>query len=145
MKFSECRSVKQVGETMLSKGFTPGENAIFDLVERVHSDTSMHYKVFRDGKIVDGPLKNGVRQGKLALDVNDNDVDDDAMPFDSEREALAWLYHKLLKVFGPNGFNVIDEMFFNGYGFIKEAPQSNHPIGGHDGHLHIAFKRNRWG
>ncbi len=140
MKLKDCRSIKEVLKWMQKKGFTPGENALVGTVHDVHTDTSLHYRMIKDGQVVLAPSK----QGRLAADVNDNDLDDDKLPFDSEHEALAWMYERLLEIFGPRGFNVLDELFFNGLGFIKENPTSNHPISGHDHHLHVAFREEDW-
>lgn len=140
MKAKECRSVQDVTRWLASKGFTPSENAFVDHVDRVHGSTSLHYKTIRNGALVFAKDF----QGRLAIDVNDNDVDDDAMPFDDEREALTWLYRKILTVFGPRGYGVLDELFFDGFGWIKEWPADNHPISGHDGHLHAGFQKLRW-
>jgi hypothetical protein len=140
MKLKDCRSVKEITEWMRSRGFTPGENAYVDRVDPVHGSTSLHYKTIVKGAVVFARDK----QGNLAIDVNDNDVRDDKMPFDNEHEALLWLYNKMLTVFGPRGYDVLDEMFFNGLGFIHERPTNNHPITGHDGHLHAGFKKLSW-
>lgn len=83
-------------------------------------------------------------QGKLAIDVNDNDVSDDRLPFDDEQEALRWLYHKTLSIARAEHWP-LDEMFHDGFGYIKERGYShNHPIGGHDHHFHIGWYRLKW-
>lgn len=132
--------MEDVCNCLASKGFTPGENAYVGTVHPVHTSSSLHYRTIRSGEVVEAFQS----QGRLAIDVNDNDLDDDALPFDSEHEALLWLYRKLLTFFGPRGANVLDECLFNGLGFIKENPTTNHPIGGHDGHLHVGFKVLKW-
>lgn len=160
MKLREVRNVDEYLTWLDARGFRPGENVLTGtptkpgIVYPVHGETSLHYKVIKNGQVVDGPRRNityqgrvvSTRQGKLAVDVNVLTVDLGKMPFDSETEALRWLFTKSLTVLGPEGHDVLDEMFFDGLGFMKEyGPKVNHPIGGHDGHLHQGFKVLRWG
>ena len=79
-----------------------------------------------------------------ALDVNDNDPMDDKFrkDFRTEKEALTFLYFRLLNA--AEKFNwPLDEMFFDGFGYIKEdgkpGDARNHPIAGHDDHLHVGM------
>lgn len=139
-KLRNVRSVKELGVWMQKQGFTPGENAHFGRVHAVHTSTSLHYKRMRNGV----PTKRQDLQGNLALDVNDNDVKDDKMPFDDEGEALRWLYEKILSVARARKWP-LDEMFHGNKGFIKEKGYGhNHPISAHDHHLHVAFYKARW-
>ena len=122
-----CNSVVEVGKWMQERGFSPGEHPKFGGVDPVHTSTSLHYKA-------------------QALDVNDFDVRDDHMPFDDEHEALAWLFKKILRVAQKHWpKSVLDEMFHDDKGFIKERGfEHNHPIGGHAGHLHVGFQKKEW-
>lgn len=142
VKLKECGSVKAVCEWLKDKGISPGENAYVGTVHPVHSATSLHYRTMRDGKIIEAPNK----QGNLAIDINNNSLGDDNFrrDFKTEGEALTFLWHRFVAVFGPDGYDVLDECFHNGFGFIKETPDRNHAIGGHDGHMHAAFKRLKW-
>jgi hypothetical protein len=56
-----------------------------------------------------------------ALDVNDNDPMDDSFRrhFRNEKEALTFLYFRLLNAAAMFDWP-LDEMFFNGFGYIKE-------------------------
>lgn len=130
MKLAEVRGVVALGKWMQSKGFSPGEHPQFGGVHPVHTSTSLHYK-------------------GLALDVNDRDVRDTLMgnrpgQFKTEVAALRWLYGRILGVAEAKKWP-LDEMFFDGFGFIKERGYDhNHPIGGHDGHLHVGFWKGKW-
>ena len=140
MRLREVSSVKELGEWMQEKGFSPGENALFGTVHAVHTSSSLHYSVVSGGKVV----KKANLQGRLALDVNDNDVDDDALPFDDEGEALRWLYSKILEVARIYHWP-LDEMFHGARGYIKERGYAhNHAISGHDHHLHVGFYKEKW-
>lgn len=147
MKLEDCQSVRQVGNWLQQHGLSPGENRFFGGVHDVHSDTSMHYRR--------GTKESGVRddlQGDLALDVNDRDVRDTAFyrlrrgqwrawrP-QSEHEALMFAYNKILKVALAKRWP-LEEVFFDGKGsIIEEEHRVNHPITGHDGHMHAAWYR----
>jgi hypothetical protein len=110
---------------MQKKGFIVSEHPAFGIVHRVHSATSLHYE-------------------EQALDVNHNvHSANDAKEWNTESEALNWLYRKIMQA-AKNHKWPLDEMFFNGHGFLKETPLVNHAIGGHDGHLHIAFQKKEW-
>lgn len=130
MNLIQCKGVVDVGKWMQTKGFAPGEHPKFGGVHPVHTPTSLHYK-------------------GLALDVNDRDVKDTLMgnrpgQFQSETQALRWLYGRLLGISEAKGWP-LNEMFFDGFGFIVEQGYDhNHPIGGHDGHLHVGWSKDKW-
>ena len=90
-------------------------------------------------------MKRQALEGR-ALDVNDNDPIDDEFrkQFRTEKEGLTFVYFRLLHAAGKFEWP-LDEMFFNGFGYIKEqgAPGEapNHPITGHDDHLHIGLTK----
>lgn len=140
---NDCKSVKQVGKWLLQHGITPGENRDFGKVHPVHTSTSMHYQLNARGIFASD------KQGNLALDVNDQSVDDDkfAKKFgkvDNETEALTIVYFRILHV--AERFEwPLNEMFFSGWGFRKETGYDrNVPIGGHATHLHAAWDFYRW-
>ena len=152
-------STKEYVEWLRKRGITPGENKHAGTVFPVHTGTngdwgSLHYRTVRDGRIVVAEKKlvthNGRQimtpQGDLALDINDNDVRDDKFrrQFRTESEALTFLYHRTVAVFGPDGYDVLDEAFHGGFGFLKEDPDRNHPISGHATHFHAGFKQRAW-
>ena len=129
MKLKNVKSVVQLGKWLQEQGISPGEHSKFGGVHPVHTTGSLHYR-------------------DLALDVNDRGIDDTLIAgrrgFDTEHEVLRWLYGRILGVAEANGWP-LDEMFFNGFGFIKERGfDHNHPITGHDGHLHVGFTRAEW-
>ena len=126
MKLGSVKSVVQLGNWLEEFGFTPGEHPKFGGVDPVHSATSLHY----------------VGQ---ALDVNVRTLKKEVKQrFKNEEAALQWLYGRILGVAEAKDWP-LDEMFFNGYGFLKERGYNhNHPIGGHDGHLHVGFSRKAW-
>ncbi len=125
MKLKDVSSVVDVGRWMQENGFVVSEHPSFGIVNRVHGPTSLHY----------------VSQ---ALDVNHNvHSANDKKKWKTESDALRWLYNQVLKS-TKNHKWPLDEMFFDGLGFLKETPTVNHPIGGHDGHLHIAFQKKEW-
>lgn len=102
-----------------------------------------------------GNKDSGVRddlQGDLALDVNDRDVRDTSFyrlrrghwrmwnP-QTEHEALMFAYEKILSTAKKKDWP-LEEVFFDGKGsIIEEQHDRNHPIGGHDTHMHVAFYR----
>jgi hypothetical protein len=145
MRIRQVKSVKQLGEWMQDCGLTPGENRLFGVVNPVHSETSLHYREFKAGAV--RPAAN--RQGTLAIDLNDRDVADDmkdgkAAGFTSETEALDYVYSRIHTIAEDEGWP-LNEMFFGRRGFIKETGyRANHPIGGHDTHLHVAFDKGTW-
>lgn len=159
MKFDECLGVGDVVRTLKQKGIAPSENALVGTVYPVHTGVedqswgSYHYKTWRNGKMVVATKKsvlyNGRRimtpQGTLGVDINDNDLRDDHRPFDSERECLDWVYDKFFNVFGPRGYDVIGELFFNNRGYKRiHGPKVNVAIPNHTGHAHVGFIRGRW-
>ena len=125
MNLKDINSVVKVGRWMQENGFVVSEHPSFPPLNRVHGVTSLHYE-------------------NQALDVNHNvHSANDRKKWKSESEALKWLYDKILKASKRNRWP-LDEMFFDGLGYIKETPTLNHPIGGHDGHLHVAFQQKTW-
>src|SRR5687768_17621071 len=99
MKLADVHSVAQAGRWMQGKGFVVSEHPAFGIVHKVHGPTSLHY--------VD-----------QALDVNHNvHSANDAREWETEAEALRWLYNHLLKA-AKNHKWPLDEMFFNGLGFL---------------------------
>lgn len=151
----ECRDIEAIVVWLRERGISPGENAFAGVVNPVHTGTngewgSLHYRTVRDGRIVVATKKmvRGVNtpQGTLAIDINDNDVRDDKFrrQFRTESECLTFLYHRFVAVFGPEGYDVLDEAFHGGFGFLKEDPDRNHPISGHGGHFHAGFKQLAW-
>lgn len=114
------------------QGPTTSEHPDFGSVHDGHTEGSLHYGGARN---VAQMRRRGL-EGR-ALDVNDHDPIDNR--FRNEREALTFLYFKLLRAADKFDWP-LDEMFFNGFGYMKEGSpdeEPNHPIGGHDGHLHI--------
>lgn len=144
-KIRDVKGVKDLGEWLKDSGLTPGENRFFGTVHPVHSETSMHYKEVKNGAVVAAANK----QGTLAIDLNDIDVKDDikrgkAADFGSETDALNYVYTRIHTISEQEGWP-LNEMFFNGRGFIKEKGfKANHAIGGHDTHLHVAFDAETW-
>jgi hypothetical protein len=141
MRLREVKSIVDLGHWLHSKGVTPSEHPDFGGVSDVHTKGSLHY----GGGIDVADMKRRRLKGR-ALDVNDNSPLDDKFKkqFRNEKEALTFLYFRLLH--GAARFNwPLDELFFNGFGYIKEdgKPGSarNHPITGHEDHLHIGVTR----
>ena len=139
VELSEVKSVVDLGKWLQTKGITPSEHPDFGGVHDGHTTGSLHYG--RAANVADMKAR---RLKGLALDVNDNDPMDDRFrkDFRNEREALTFLYFRLLKA--AEKFNwPLDEMFFNGFGYIKEKGEPgsapNHPETGHDNHLHIGM------
>jgi hypothetical protein len=139
MKLREVRSVVDLGTWLQGVGITPSEHPAFGGVHDVHTKGSLHY-----GRAAD--VADMQRQGLegLAIDVNDLDPMDDRFreDFPTEKQALTFLYFRILEAAARFDWP-LDEMFFDGFGYIKEqgppneAP--NHPIGGHETHLHIGM------
>lgn len=137
MKLEDVGGIVDLGVWLQGMGLTPSEHPRFGGVHDVHTKGSLHYGGADD---VADMRRLGLK-GR-AIDVNDNDPIDDRFRqgFRNENEALTFLYFKLLHAAARFGWP-LDEMFFGGFGYIKEegppdeAP--NHPIGGHDDHLHI--------
>lgn len=144
MKLREVNSVVDLGKWLQSKGITPSEHPDFGGVHDVHTKGSLHY----GGGANVADMKSRGLEGR-ALDVNDNDPLDDkfSKDFNTEKDALTFLYFRLLHAAGKNNWP-LDELFFNGFGYIKEQGQPgaapNHPITGHDDHLHIGMTRAKF-
>jgi hypothetical protein len=146
MKIRDVKGVKQLGEWLQDSGLTPGENRFFGQVSpTAHGDDSRHYKEIKNGKMQFAPNK----QGCLAIDLNDQSVADDikrgkAAGFKTEADALNYVYSRIHTIAEQEEWP-LNEMFFNGLGFIVEAGfRVNHPIAGHDTHLHVAFDKEEW-
>jgi hypothetical protein len=123
MRFREVRSIVQLGHWMEKRGFIVSEHPSFGVVHKVHSKNSLHY------------------EGK-ALDVNHNvHAGHENREWRNEKQALSWLYKELLS---KRRSWPLDELFFDGRGFLKEIPNDNHPVGGHDDHLHVGFTKKTW-
>jgi hypothetical protein len=145
MKIRDVKSVEQLGKWMQERGLSPGENRLFGGVHPVHSDTSLHYRQHKNGSVQVAPNK----QGDLAIDLNDQSVADDikkgrAAGFKTEADALDYVYSRIHTTAEEEGWP-LNEMFFSNRGFIKETGfQTNHPITGHEDHLHVAFDAEKW-
>lgn len=124
MRLRAVRSVVDYGDWATSKGFVVSEGpAPYGPIDQdAHSDTSLHYL----GRALDINYRTGKRWA-------------------NEQEALTWLYNKTLN-FKRNHFSwPLDELFFNGFGYIKEkGTRVNYPISDHDDHLHIGFTERSW-
>ncbi len=137
MKLEDIKSLVDLGSWLQDKGLTPSEHPDFGGVHDVHAKGSLHYGGADD-------VAHMVRRGLegRALDINDVDPIDDKFrkDFRNETEALAFLYFRLLHAAARFDWP-LDEMFFDGFGYIKElggpGEAPNHPISGHDDHLHI--------
>jgi hypothetical protein len=144
MRLRDVGSLVDLGRWLQGVGLTPSEHPQFGGVHDTHTEGSLHYGGARN-------VAQMTRRGFAgrAIDVNDHDPIDDRFrrDFRNEREALTFLYFKLLAAAGKFGWP-LDEMFFNGFGYIKEegAPDvaPNHPITGHDTHLHIGVTTARF-
>lgn len=139
MRLREVKSVIDLGTWLQDTGITPSEHPSFGGVHDVHTNGSLHY-----GGADDVADMKRRRLECRALDVNDNDPMDDKFRKDflTEKEALTFLYFRLLNAAAKFHWP-LDEMFFNGFGYIKEQGEPdvapNHPITGHDTHLHIGM------
>ncbi len=125
MRLPACASVVEVGQWMQKQGLdvSEGPDPFGPISPTAHVPTSLHYQ-------------------RQAFDVNYYGQGGWATEFD----ALKWLYHEILRVERRNPKRwPLDELFFNGWGYIKEyGTDVNHPIGGHDNHLHVGFKAKTW-
>ncbi len=125
MRLEACSSVVDVGRWIQNHGFAVGEgpDPFGPISQTAHVPNSLHYQL-------------------RALDVNYYDRERWA----TEPEALTWLYNKILRVEQRHPKQwPLDELFFNGWGYMKEyGVDVNHPIGAHDNHLHVGFKANAW-
>lgn len=62
-----------------------------------------------------------------------------------EHTRLKALYDRILTYRRHHPKFPLDEMFYDGFGFLKElGPGVNHAISGHDTHLHIGVTVKRW-
>ena len=137
MRLREVESIIDLGTWLRGTGITPSEHPRFGGVHDVHTKGSLHYGGADN-------VADMTRQGLegRALDVNDNDPMDDQFrrDFRTEKEALTFIYFRLLHAAAQFDWP-LDEMFFDGFGYIKEQGKPdvapNHPITGHDDHLHI--------
>jgi len=126
MRLRQVRSVVDYGKWAQQHGFVVGEGPKpFGPVDpNAHTEGSLHYL------------------GR-ALDINYRTWEHHR--WESEREALTWLYKrtKRFRRFHPRW--PLDELFFNGFGFIKEyGVKRNFAIDNHEDHLHIGFMEQRW-
>lgn len=139
MRLREVRSVVDLGTWLQEVGVTPSEHPGFGGVHDVHTTGSLHYG---GAKNVADMERKGL-EGR-ALDVNDLDPIDDRFrqEFRNEKEALTFLYFKLLGAAERFAWP-LDELFFDGFGYIKEEGRPgeapNHPVAGHDTHLHVGM------
>jgi len=139
MKLPEVESIIDLGTWLQSVGITPSEHPDFGGVHDVHTKGSLHY----GGADNVADMKRRGLQGR-ALDVNDNDPMDDKFrkDFPTEKEALTFIYFRLLHAAARFDWP-LDEMFFDGFGYRKEQGKPdeapNHPITGHDTHLHVGM------
>ncbi len=113
MRLRDVKTIVQFGKWMDERGFrvTEGPDPFGPVTPGVHVASSLHYK-------------------DLAFDVT---------PRDTEIANLRQLYDHVLRFRTNNPKWPLDEMFYDGLGFVKEDPLVNHPILGHDSHLHIGF------
>jgi hypothetical protein len=139
MELREITSIIDLGTWLQGKGITPSEHPAFGGVHDAHTKGSLHYGGADD---VADMERRGL-EGR-ALDVNDLDPMDDKFrrDFRREKEALTFLYFRLLGAAARFDWP-LDEMFFGGFGYIREQGEPdaapNHPIGGHESHLHIGM------
>ncbi|HEX6329720.1 MAG TPA: hypothetical protein VF129_00315 [Actinomycetota bacterium] len=133
MRLRDVGSLVDLGRWLQDKGITPSEHPDFGGVHDGHTEGSLHYGGARNI----AQMRRRSLEGR-ALDVNDLDPIDDRFrkQFRNEREALTFLYFKLLRAADKFDWP-LDETFFNGFGYIKEEgspdEEPNRPIGGHDG------------
>ena len=115
-----AHTITDAGWWIQGRGFAVAEGPDpFGPVNQVHAPGSLHYK-------------------DQAFDVNYGGGGE----WETEREALLWLYQFILQFRVKHPRWPLDEMFFDGRGYLKEyGPTVNHPITGHDTHLHIGWER----
>jgi hypothetical protein len=141
MRLRDVGSIVDLGRWLQDVGITPSEHPDFGGVHDGHTKGSLHYGGADD---VAQMQRRGL-EGR-ALDVNDLDVADDRFgsDFRNEREALTFLYFRLLGAAGRFDWP-LDELFFRGFGYVKEdgPPEDapNHPVPGHETHLHVGVTR----
>lgn len=125
MRLRQVKSVVEYGHWAKNKGFIVGEGPFpYGPISPVHSTTSLHYS--------DRALDINYRAGT-------------GTRWNSEKEALTWLYKKTLNFRTFHRKWPLDEMFFNNLGFIKELGVfTNYPIANHEDHLHIGFIKEYW-
>lgn len=137
MRLQEVESIVDLGKWLQSVGITPSQHPNFGGVDDVHTKGSLHY----GGADNVADMKHQGLQGR-ALDVNDNDPMDDEFrkDFPTEKEALTFIYFRLLHAASRFDWP-LDEMFFDSFGYRKEQGKPddapNHPITGHENHLHV--------
>lgn len=145
MRLSKVNGTYALGQWLLSKGITPSEHRAYGRVG-THSSTSLHHQLKYKGNFAPD------RQGNLAIDANDNDVSSEKWSrkirkkfnLYSEIAVLKYVYRRIKFVSRLKKWP-LDEMFVDGLGFMVEYGYGkNHPIGGHDTHLHIGFSRSTW-
>lgn len=149
IKPKDITTIRRLGLWRSEHYFVTSENAIFDVVGK-HGSTSRHYQRGRAGILA--PY-NGYpyRQGNLANDVNVLPqhigkcflwVNAKRVFFRSESAALKAMFDRTLD-FADKYNWPLNEMFFDRWGWVEEAPGRNNPISGHTTHLHDAYNRAR--
>jgi hypothetical protein len=111
----EVESIIDLGPWLQGTGITPSEHPSFGGVHDVHTKGSLHF----GGADNVADMKRQGLEGR-ALDVNDNDPMDDQFRGDFRtEEALTFIYFRVLSAAALFKWP-LDEMFFNGLGYIKE-------------------------
>lgn len=150
--------VKQLLGWMMFKGLSPGENAHVGPVHRVHTfPSSWHYQIYNPvmKRIQLGPsivvLGESTPQGRLGIDLNDNDLKDDRFKqvklgkFKDEADVLNHVYDRLAEVAKKENWPLA-EMFFADRGYKRENGwKVNVKVPNHDDHLHAGFYLPHWG
>lgn len=166
MKLSNVHSVTELGDWFQRRGLSPGENFAFGIVSPVHVGCpaeppvdwrSVHYHKGSLASLGPKRLVRGIEtpQGNCAIDLNDDSVADDKFHRlirgqwriwkpSNETESLLFIYGRILAAAQKHHWPLY-EMFFDGHGFMQSYGYSvNHPITGHDTHLHVGFARHSW-